>query len=115
MGITNRCGLYYVYVYVFPVPALLPLIFSRVSGGALEANAKKEVGVQVVQCGEEEAGELTARVKVERRGSRCSAGTDPGSSLAGGCRGEYSLSLKTEACPDGRNSRRLSVHSIPHS
>lgn len=60
MGKMNPCGLYYAYVYVFPVPALLPLIFSRVSGGALEANAKKEVGVQVVQRGEEEAaGELT--------------------------------------------------------
>lgn len=101
-------------VYIPCTRSITPLIFSTLSVGALEANAKKEVGVQGVRCGAKGAGDLM-HVKVKRRGSRCSVGMDLGSVTGWGLQGEYSLSLKTEAYPDGTNSRRLSAYSIPHS
>ena len=49
------------------------------------------------------------------RGSRGSAGTDPGSATDRGCRGERGLGLKTEVYPEGSNIRRLLAHYIPYS
>lgn len=85
------CVCIHVCVYISHVPRLItPLIFSTLSVGALEANAKKEVGLQGVHCRAEEAGDLM-HVKVKRRGSICSVGMDPGSVTGWGLQGELAL------------------------
>ena len=91
------------------------LIFSTVSVGPLEAKDEKEVEIQEFWLGLL-TGERDLRyVTVTGRGSRGSAGTDPGSVTDRGRSGECGLGLKTAVYPEGSNIRRLLAHCIPYS